>query len=306
MKTSIFRFLVLGYLLILNQNCKRIEPIQSLDKYVETIFTSLRNNKFDELKPLLLVLKDSSSYNDSIYMKGVFVRDDITAFMKDKEANKKYRTTIESRFDSLYQEFVKRNINLDSITFETKRLRWTFHTDEGNFRSTCDIVFKSRGIKYILVLSDILYADKCFKNFNFQLLETYEAEFKRRHKNLMDIVPFTGISVEEWNVSASSKDYSSPVRLHDFVLIINNPTHWDLEGFTIKITLLDKRTENEDQIYSILISRQKKLNHGERIQVKVPEFDDFIISKSVALAKAIDAKFEIVDLEWKDEFDLGN
>lgn len=240
MKTILFRFIILVCILLITQDCKRIKTVQSFDQYVETIFNALRKNKFSEIKPLLLVLKDSSGYNDDIYRKGIFVGEDITAFMKDKEANKKYRSQIEKRFDSLSQEFVKRNINLDSITFETNRLRWTFQTDEGNFRSSCDIVFKSCGTKYILILSDILYSDKCFKNLNFESLETYETEFNKRHKHLMDIVPFSGLSVEEWNVSASSRDYSSPIKLHDFVFIINNPTHWDLEGFTIKITIFDK------------------------------------------------------------------
>jgi hypothetical protein len=306
MKRVLKKIAILGLILLTTQNCTKKKSIQSIDTYVETIFRALKKNKFSEIKPLLLDVNDSSFFNNDIYRQGILVRDDIRSFMFSKEANKKYNFLTEKRFESLKLEFVKLNVNMDSISFDIKKLHSQFKTNNGEFRSSCDVVFNSCGKRFILVLTDILYVNNSFKNFNFQQLDTYENELRNRHKNLMAIIPFTAISIEEWNVNASSKDYSSPVKLKDFVFIINNQTHWNFEGFRIKITLFDKRDNGQNPIYNIIVARHTPLNNGERIQVKVPEFDDFIISKSLAVGKSLDAKFEIIDLQWKDEFDLMN
>jgi len=67
---------------------------------------------------------------------------------------------------------------------------------------------------------------------------------------------------------------------------------------------LNLRSRN--QLYSKTIIRKTALNKGERIQVQVPEYEDYIISKTIAINRNLDVICEIIDLNWKDEFNIMN
>jgi hypothetical protein len=302
MKTTSIRIIIWGLILLINQDCNRNKNIQSLDQYVKTIFNAVESNKFAELKPLLLELKDSSLFKDDIFSREMRERENITVYIADKEANNKYRALIKERLNILRQKFNRLDINQDSIKFELNRLRLISKTFDGTNRSSCDVVFNSCGKKYILVLTDILNSNGRFKNFNFETLDLYDSVFSYRHKQLMNLVPIIGPNVEEWNTSVYTDNYSSPYKLRDFVVMINNRTSHDFEGFTIKIILFDKRSGDNDPIYILSINRKMNLNHDERIQIKVPELEDFIIPKTVVINKSLDANFETVDLNYKNEF----